>query len=211
VKTYFRQAALLCSCALVFPVVAAQEQTNEKPIVLETVIGAPKIKVLEAEQESNRRYEKWQEKRLIVFGLVMPSNKHRTFVSRELKKAQLDLRIQANEKKADFDKRWEQLKAELDDIKSSKPKLKTWDISQPVSQGESTFPVQTFHENPKVGYVCYSWFTRTMEMEGVHIGKKTMFKATITTRADGPFMMPLEGGRTFDRETGEIVSPESKK
>ena len=208
-KTYFRQAVVLCSCSLALHAVAVGEQTSERPIVIETKIGAPKVQVLESEQESNRRYEKWQEKRLVLFGLVMPSTKNRTFVSQEMKPPTLTLLIQANEKKANFDKRWDQLKTDLADIQSAKSKLKTWDISQPISEIEATIPAQTFHESPNTGSVCYAWATRTIEMEGVHIGKKTMFKATITFRTDGPIAKPSEGGRIFDIKTGEVVYPKS--
>ena len=208
-KTYFQKAIVLFSCALTLHAIADGEQTSEKPIVIETKIGAAKIQILETEEEANSRYEKWQEKRLVLFGLVMPSTKNRTFVTQEIEPPTLTLLIQANEKKADFDKRWDQLKTELADIKSAKSKLKTWDISQPVSEIEVTIPAQTFHENLNAGYVSYAWATRTIEMEGVHIGKKTMFKATITFRTDGPIAKPLEGGRIFDMETGEVVYPKS--
>ena len=210
-NTYFRQAVVLCSCAFTLHAVAAQEQTSEKPIVIEAKIGVPKVKVLEAEQEANRRYEKWEEKKLVLLGLVMPSDENRTFVSQEIKYPLLDLQIQANEKKADFSKKWDQLKAELGDVKSATPKLKTWNLSRPVSTGEATIPIQTFRESSTTGHVCYIWVTRTMEMEGVHIGKKTMFKATIKSSTSGPYMFPLEGGSTFDAETAKIVRPENKK
>ena len=148
---------------------------------------------------------------MVLFGLVLPSTQNRTFVSPEMKPPTLTLLLQANEKKADFDKRWNQLKTELADIKSAKSKLKMWDISQPVSEIEATIPVQTFHESPNTGLVRYAWATRTIEMEGVHIGKKTMFKATITFRTDGPIAKPVEGGRIFDMDTGEVVYPNATK
>ena len=192
-KNYFRQTRLLCACALTLHTVVAQAQTSEKPIVIETKIGEPKVQVLESEQESNRRYEKWQEKRLVLLGLITASTKNRTFITQEMKPPTLTLLLQSNEKKANFDKRWDQLKTELADIKSAKSKLKTWDVAQPISEVEATIPAQTIQENPKSGFVSYVWATRTIEMEGVHIGKKTMFKATITFRTDGPTVAALDG------------------
>jgi hypothetical protein len=189
---------------------ALSRATEEQPVpvvVLETTFAKPKIDVLETTNEPDSRFEKWRVKTLVVFGVIPPSSDNRDFVSKALVKPSFVLKLQTNEKKADFSKRFIELKEELNKINSAEPQLKKWDLSQWTSKGEETFPQQKFHSSSQAGWVCYAWLEREFEMEGVHVGKKTMFKAQITTISQGPTYMALNNGRTFDTETGEVIEP----
>ena len=209
-RTSFVLFASLLGVTLINPLPASSQATKveEKPaspVVLKTFWGKPKIEVLEVENESNRRFEKWREKVLVVFGYVLPSSDSRDFVTTPLVRPSFTLQLQTDEKKADFAKRFAELKAEMTTITSAEPQLKKWDLSHWVSKGEVTFPQAQFHSSSRMGRVSYAWLTREFQMEGVRVGKKTMFKAQITTSTDGPFGVVLEGGRTFDLKTGEII------
>jgi hypothetical protein len=181
-----------------------QEQP-ERPVVLETTFAKPRVEVLETTDEPNRRFERWREKVLVVFGSIPPSSDGRDFVSKPLVTPSFDLRLQTHEKKEEFSTRFTELKKELGTVANTTPQLKEWDLTQWTSKGEDTFPQQKFHSTPQAGWVCYAWLEREFNMESVRAGDKTMFKAQITTKAQGPTYMALIHGRTFNTETGEVV------
>jgi hypothetical protein len=183
------------------------EEQLAPAVVLETIFAKPKIDVLETTDEPNRRFEKWREKTLVVFGAIPASPDNRDFVSKALIKPTFVLRLQTIEKEADFAKRFIELKKELTSITSAEPQLKKWDLSQWTSKGEETFPQQKFHSSPQAGWVCYAWLEREFQMEGVRAGKKTMFKAQVTSVGQGPTYMALSNGRSFNTETGEVIEP----
>ena len=225
-------AALSMALSLsVFPAMAQDAKVEAAPIIVVPTFGKPQIKILKTEDEPNRHYEKWTETTLVVFASLPPSADGLTYQTQELKVAGFELRLQANAKKSDLRTRFSQLKAELQTAKWNKftatrdspqfkaleakmgvveaaaPALTLWNSTQLTGLTEHIQPVNTLKPRPNVGYACYGYIIRSYEMEGAKQGKTTLIKAEVSGPLLSVVLTPLEFGRTFNVETGQIEKP----